>query len=221
MNTTDSCTKPSQIIEECLSDLDSKKECLTATEYRYAYDTIKGIGLLLKEKKLICSLHDETERNAKITKMTRLMAEPGLVPGENEKEVEKSIMARVDLVKTAYLFDKEKAETILLYKEGFLGPPCFNGRVITLQHYVLQRQGIKTDLFYEFSTEIDSSAIQLEEIMYSCVEFLELEKSTPPSLEQLQNYATEKPSIFQEASIDINSKNIKATYSRACEFFVV
>lgn len=219
MNTAALNITSSNIIDACLQDLNSHIKLLTTTEFRYAKDTIKGIALLLKEKEEICALLDETERNSKITKMTKLMAEPGLVPGKSKEEIEISILARVDLLKTAFLFDKKKNETIFLYKEGFMGPPCFNGRVITLQHYVLQRQGIKTDLFYEFKTPVDGLATQLEEIMYTCSESLGL-KGTIPSLEQVKHFATIEPEIFKKACINVNSKNIKTIYSRACEFYV-
>ena len=210
---------PYSFINDCLNDLRQQKAHLTRTEYRYAKQTIQAIQILIMEKDVIASLLDETERNLKITQMTKLIAEPGLVPGKSKDEIEQSIMARVELLRIAYLSDKEKNETFLLYKIGFIGPPCFNGRVITLQHYLFQRQGIKTDLFYEFSTEIDGSAVELEEIMYQYLECHPSDSSSLPTLEQLKKFTKERSELFSGLSFDINQTDIQAIYKRACDFY--
>lgn len=205
--------------DDCLDDLRLQKEHLTRTEYRYAKQTILAIRILLQEKAVLANLLDETERNLKITQLTRLTAEPGLVPGKCRDEIEQSIMARVELLRTAYLADKEKNETFLLFRMGFIGPPCFNGRVITLQHYVYERLGIKTDLFYEFRTDIDSAAIALEETMYHYLDCHPSDSATPPSLEQLQAFAKEQPELFSGLSFTLDQPNIRTIYKRAHDFY--
>lgn len=212
-------TKKDTFINNCLNDLRLQEANLTRTEYRYAEQTILAIQILMTKKDEIASFLDETDRNLKITQMTQLIAEPGLVPGTSQEEIEQSIIARVELLRTAYLKDKEKNETFLLYRMGFVGPPCFNGRLITLQHYVYQRHGIKTDLFYEFRTDIDSAAIQLEEIMYQYLDSHPTDSSSSPTLEQLQTFAEEQPKVFSDLSFSMNSTNIQAIYKRASNFY--
>lgn len=207
-------------IHLCLTDLEQRSKELTSTETRYAKQTIAALGILYSEKKDLCQLTNETERNLKITELTKLIAEPGLIPGNTPEEIENAILCRINLLRCAFLYDSAREETVLLYKQGFIGPPCFNGRVITLQHYVLKRQGIKTDFFYEFSTPFDDQAVQLEEIMYSCNQYFALKDDNPPSLAQLKEFAKLNPKVFSKGSLNMDSDNILDIYRRACEFFV-
>lgn len=214
---------------DCLVDLNANRSNLTNSQYKWALETIRGLQLLSDNMDHISEILDETERNTAITKLTNLLAEPGLIPGNDSQTIRQSILARVDVIRKAYLFDLnknetfllyQKNETFLLYQEGFIGPPCFNGRVITLQHYVYARQGIKTDLFWEFSTDVDKEAIELEDIMYGCASTEADQNEGVPTLRDIAIFLDAHPEVKNSLSFTIDHPQIQAIYDRACQFFV-
>lgn len=205
---------------DCLVDLNANRSNLTNSQYKWALETIRGLQLLSDNIDYISEFLDETERNTAITKLTNLLAEPGLIPGNDSQTIRQSILARVDVIRKAYLFDLKKNETFLLYQEGFIGPPCFNGRVITLQHYVYARQGIKTDLFWEFSTDVDKEAIELEDIMYDCTSTEADQNESVPTLSDIAIFLNAHPEVKHSLSFTIDHPQIQAIYDRACQFFV-
>jgi hypothetical protein len=227
----------SSIFRECLDDLKSKKLQLTATEYKWAKATIVAIQILQTKKIIFSSLNEEVYRNREISLRTGLLAEDGLIPGKNQSDLEKSIELRIELLKAAYVYDREKHETLLFFKKAFLGPPCFNGRIITLQEYVEKRQGskaeiilrcvahhlyclqhgLKSDLYVQVKSDLDEQAARLEAFMYMCTE---KEQKGIPSLEAVKKFAQNNLDLAIESGVCFENKNLQAVYYRACEFFV-
>jgi len=161
-----------QNFKEMADDLIAKQEHLTSTQFRYALEVVLAIGLLNSNRESIINVSDESERNNKITNLTGLIAEPGLVSGLTSDEVLESLEQRIDLLKTSYLVDKENDDTISLWRDGFIGPPCFNGRMITLQEYrsqkqlLIDRSSIDNLVTVSDQTDYDEKALEMVELMY-------------------------------------------------------
>jgi len=99
-----------------------------------------------------------------------------------------------------------------LWKEGFKGPPCFNGRIITLQNFILKRQGIESELFFRARMEMDDLAVRVEEMMYHCAQENELDGI--PSLEQVKEFVRKRGG-------EIRVEDVEKVYKRAVAFFVL
>ncbi len=200
---------------DCYSDLESQRANLTATQYTWAETTIQALEILFKEKVEIASILDEKTRNEKITEKTGLIAEPGLLEGTTVNEVKKAIDRRVKECKKAYYFDKEQKETFLFFREAFLGPPCFNGRVITLQHYILERQNIQVEGLYEYKSDCDEAAAHIEECLHEYMETSGSSKKDLPSLEKITQFIVDSSDrserYYEHLSLE--------SYRRACQFY--
>jgi hypothetical protein len=206
-----------QHLENALNILEEKKNHLTSTQYRYAKETIFALMILFKKKENFASILDETKRNQEITDLTKLIAEPGLIPGNNVNLIKNSIDIRIGTFVQAFLFDVEHEDIISFFQEAFIGPPCFNGRLITLEHYAYAKQSFKSPLYYEYQTPMDSQAVKLEEFMYTVAQ----EKKIRPSLEEIKEYVTvRQDKDFKEIKLILSSPEILRIYNRACEFYV-
>lgn len=210
----------SHFFSNCLRDLKEKKSSLTSTEYRYTKEVVIALHILFNDQTSLIKISSEKERNFRITKITNLIAEPGLIPGKSEEEIQNSIATRLMQFKEAYLSDRSRNETLIFFKSAFIGPPCFNGRLITMQHYMHERQGYKPEMFYEYQTKYDDQASQWEEMMYKCIECLALSEEIPPSFEQLKTFSLGKPVEFKKFNINLENENARYIYNRACQFFV-
>lgn len=208
--------QPQTFFDDCLIDLESQRKDLTPTEYTSAKNTINGIKIIYEEKESLSSTEDENERNQKITDLTKLITDKGLISGSTPEEIEASLFTVVNELMSAYLFDKDKNETFLFFRMAFMSPPCFNSRIKTLQDYVLARQKIKLPLYFETSCSYDKFAIQLEELMYKYDEDKKKKSTLPPSLEKLLLFIKQNPN---HSKIMLPKNNLEKIYERACEFY--
>jgi hypothetical protein len=207
------------ILHECnyeLNDFQNKK-LITPTQYIYAIQVIEGLEKVYLHQDIISKIINENKRNEYITKLTNLIAETGLFPGETTEGVLKSIDIRIDVFIHTYLSDKINHDTLSFFQKAFVGPPCFNGRLITLEHYTLTKHQLKSPLFYEYQTQWDKEAVVLEEFMHNYFAELNIESDHPPSLEQLTEYSKDmKKNDLQTLLL---SDSINCIYQRACQFF--
>ena len=206
---------------ECYVDLDSKKKMLTAIEYKWAYTTIRAIEILHSEKDLFSSILDEEERNNEITYHTKLKAKPGLIPGTNKMELEISIDKKMKKLEGTYLFDKMHGETYSFFRDAFIGPPSFNGKMDALRNYQLRIHKSRTELIDENNAFIiDPFALKLEEFMYVTNEILGLPSKTPPSFETLMAFIQSHGELAKQYGIDQSVKNKLVAYKRACKLYL-
>ncbi len=207
------------ILNECNYELNSfqKKQLITFTQYSYAIQVIEGLVKIYHQKDYISKILCENQRNAYITKLTNLIAETGLLPGETFECILNSIDIRINVFIQTYLLDKKNHDTLSFFKQAFIGPPCFNGRLITLEHYLFSKYGIKNPLFYEYSTEWDQEAVQLEEFMHSYFADRNEDSICPPTLEKLTEYSKEKMNADLQRLLQSDSLN--SIYQRACQFY--
>lgn len=233
------CTPSNSFFTDCFIDLESQKENLSNTEYQWAKTTIKAVEILSIKKDEFSTLLNEGERNEGIHQQTGLIVEIGFIPGKNENELKSSIECRVNLLRMAYLFDKKEKETFLFFRLAFMGPPCFNGRMITLQHYVSKRQPdamilknletahsilleqkISSDLYYKYQTSVDQQAVALESYMYEFAKTDDFLSNSPPDLEDLIAFSKKAPEVAILYDLNFDSEQINFIYERACEFYV-
>ncbi|MCB1118908.1 MAG: hypothetical protein KDK65_03015 [Chlamydiia bacterium] len=178
--------------QECLSDLE--QQALTPTQKKFALETIVALAWIEREIDTIMTKPTDSARNRYITDQTELIAEEGFSLNRN------MLLARVDTFKNGYLAAKQANTTGDLFQKGFVGPPCFNGRLQTLEGYLLG--GI--DLFND-ATDYDQEANQLLEEMYGISDdnipcFNELNQKLPPEW--------------------TSRTDLEKIYKRACEFWV-
>lgn len=205
-----------QIIKVTLEELDKFKDQLSLTEYRYAKETIVALKILLEIEPELVSISNEDLRNNLITSKTNLIAEPGLIPGSCRQQIISSLDTRIKDFVFIYSNEKEKDRLPLFFKYAFMGPPCFNGRINTMNEYIRQATGVYSDLYFNYTTSFDREANLIENVIY---DWMEQNKTTKlPSLEDLKIYLTtvEDKSLFKMLSKPNGSIILK----RACEFVV-
>lgn len=203
---------------EILQDLGSYKKKLTTTAYRYAKETIIALQILQSHTLELCKIKNEDMRNQKITDLTGLIAEPGLVKGSQEDEIANNLALLIQILFSAFEIDKKNNDTLSLYKDGFMGPPCFNGRMITLTEYVQVKQKFMDPLLLSDKKSYDQLAYEYSELMYRC-----REDSSLPNLQEFIIYLS-NPNIqnyrrHQEIIHGVNP-TFEEIYKRACELFV-
>ncbi len=188
---------------DCLKELAACRSKLNFSQFRYALEVIAGMAWLERNAESLARELNESARNRLITEKTSLMAEPGLIPGNTEEGIKKIVAVRIEMFKQAFSFDKERDALPAFFAYAFVGPPCFNGRLITLQEYILKEQkGIAT---YDFEChfEYDKEACDLEEILYELKDH---------SLEKVKEYLKETQNLLGE------HPHLTSIYKRACEF---
>lgn len=193
----------------CLRDLQLCQDKLDFTQLRFALEVILGMAWLEKNADEIANISDEQQRNVFITKRICLVAEPGLIPGHSQDAVRNILAQRIDEFKQAYLFDKERGCAAAFFAYAFVGPPCFNGRLITLQEYIVREQQRSSTYAFERTGIYDKEACELENLIYDyqlqvCKDF--------PTLHDLKKYmkANNHPLL--------NHPNLADIFQRAREF---
>src|ERR1700733_10776054 len=77
---------------QCFRDtLTTAQSLLTWTAYDRSLATVKALEILENNKQDFAAIRNERDRNNKITELTKLTAEPGLIPGELPEEIAKNI----------------------------------------------------------------------------------------------------------------------------------
>lgn len=208
------------VISECHYELEKLNQChtVTQTQYIYAKQVLLGLEQIYIHRDTISGILNEDKRNGYITQLTHLIAETGLIPGNSSSEILQAMDIRITGLVETYLLDKKNNDLLSFFREGFVGPPCFNGRLITLEHYAFSKYHIKNPLFYDFHTPWDKEAVEIEEIMHAYVEHEGREVSIPPSLEALRSYSLENHLNANLQSI-LHSDHLNLIYKRACQFF--
>ncbi|GAB4188115.1 MAG: hypothetical protein Tsb0015_07710 [Simkaniaceae bacterium] len=197
---------------QCIHSLFHYETQLTRTEARYALETILAVALLETNAQNLAKIPEENLRNKYITELTGLIAEPGLIPGNTEEEVLNQISMRVQELQRIFFFDKKRSDEVHFFKEGFIGPPCFNGRILSMQRYESEKQLLQP--FSEASPD-DNLACQMEELMYEYLDLNEKDTKDPPSLQEMKEYVQkQKINIFPQ-------EKFEKIYNRAVEFFVL
>jgi hypothetical protein len=192
----------------CYQDLNQCRRALTYTLYRYALEVLLGLAWMEKNSDVLAKISKENDRNRKITEELSLVAEPGLLPGNTEDEIKRAVAWRVDEFKQAYLYDKKRENQAAFFGQGFLGPPCFNGRLITLKEYIERYQLGSSTYAYQQKEDYDAEACQLEEILYHFMD--ENEQDTLPTSDQI--------SIYLNGEGLSAHPHFVAIYNRAAEF---
>lgn len=207
------------ILMESLASLRSLKKSLTTTESRYAEEVIQALHIIEENKAELATILDENKRNQTITDLTHLIAETGLFPGDTPSTILASIDIRIQAFVKTFLHEKEHGELINFFREGFIGPPCFNGRLITSESYGFSKHGEKHRLFFEHHTSLDRDAVKLEDFMYVYSAAMNTDPSVP-SLESLRNYFKITTGEYLEVGSLFCSDHIDAIYARACQFYI-
>ncbi|MCE5318180.1 MAG: hypothetical protein LLG04_12575 [Parachlamydia sp.] len=170
----------------CLKDLQQCTDRLNFTQTRFALEVILGMAWLEQNAETVAQITDEQQRNDFITKKICLVAEPGLFPGNSQEAVRTSLAMRIDEFKQAYLFDQKRGCTASFFAYAFVGPPCFNGRLITLQEYIVREQQRISTYDFDRKLDYDAEACKLENIIY---EFQNVQDSKSlPDIQELQSY---------------------------------
>lgn len=203
---------------DSLAMLSHQQNSLSRVRCRFAMETILGLAYLEEHAEEISQIPVEKARNEKITQDTGLVAESGLISGKEPDEIKQMIRLRIEEVASAYYFDIENETTTRFFEQAFVGPPCFNGRVITLENYVLEKQLRVPNFIFQTSTDIDPRACEMENLLYECIEKTGLSKTRPPSLEQVKLFIEGDPALAK-AWGGVNSPEFARIYSRACDFF--
>jgi hypothetical protein len=220
-------TKASDLLNKDLAesfvDLEEifQNESITKTAYDYAKEVIIALDLLEQKKETFSAIIDENLRNIKVTEVTKLVAEPFLIPGENPEEIKHAIEVRINEFIRAYRFDKKENLLNQFFAKAFIGPPCFNGRITTMQQYAKDNQAFEGELFFPFVTDYDLEANALSNIMYECCDHFKLKKA--PSIKELEEFS-QLDCISAETSRTLNewlnSSNANKIYVKAFEFYV-
>jgi len=108
----------------------------------YAKDTIKGIFLIYENREKIAQIEKESERNTYITKLTKLVAEPGFCSGTSKKARIGNLEEKIALLKTTYEEAKANHELEAYFTTAFKSDPCFNGRISSLLNYAREKSHI-------------------------------------------------------------------------------
>jgi hypothetical protein len=175
------------------------------SEFRFALVTILALAILEKEVDHFIDMSDEVERHEKITQYVYLRAELAFSSGNNPEEIKKSILQRVEDVKRVYLKAQERGCLKSFFQDGFTGPPCFNGRLLSIQEY----ENTQLDLipFSWGKTAIDKEAVEVEEWIY----------------EYQNSNQTEKVPCFEEFikyfNIQQKMNHFRTVFDRACEIY--
>jgi hypothetical protein len=160
----------SPFYQECERQLNLCRHALNQTQYRYALEVIGGVAWLENNSEVISDIGNENQRNSYITQATSLVAETGLIQGNSKDEIRQSLLKRVEEFREAYLFDHLRQKLDHFFAEAFLGPPCFNGRLITLKEYIEREQGRIGTYPFKRHTDYDKEAIELEDFIYEWME---------------------------------------------------
>lgn len=207
----------------CLTDLAAQQDKLTNTACIYAMGTILAIAILEQHAKELSEILNERLRNCAITEMTGLAAEKDLAKGSKKEEIYQNIIQLTNDLKNAYLFDSIKEDTWSFFKDAFIGPPCFNGRMITMMTYVAEKQKLLPGSTVADNRDYDAVACQIESLMYEYELVIQPdlpEDSPPPSLENMLAFIKEHAEYTSKYQQIVDSIQFDAIYKRACEIFV-
>src|SRR4051794_33988732 len=106
----------------------------------YVEGTIEGLEKLFENRESIASVGNENLRNKTIMNFTKLLAEPGFCMGKTDNERMANIIEKIDLLRTSFEYAESHNDLDDYFKNGFIGDPCFNGRMITLTEYTAIHQ---------------------------------------------------------------------------------
>lgn len=154
---------------------------------------------------------NENKRNLLITKATCLQAETGLILGKTQESVRNCLFQRLEEFKQAFWFDQKREKIETFFANAFVGPPCFNGRLITLQEYIVTQQNRISTYAFDRNLDIDKEACQLENIIYNYQTLSGNENI--PDFAELQTYLLSQNLVELAHHIRLNE-----IYRRACEF---
>ena len=168
-------------------------------------EVIFGAAYLEKHQQSIATIHSETTRNRKITELTGLFAETGLFPGIEEAHILTALTSRISEVYTAYQMAKNQDQTLLYFQEAFIGPPCFNGRFITLETFMQNILCKQPNFVFAHHLAIDDRAIPLEEILHQCKADQKLTNESVPSIIAVTEYIHRNPGLMKEWEIYLNT----------------
>jgi hypothetical protein len=147
------------------ADLARLQSSLSNTECSYAMSTVLALAIFEKDADIFSSIQDEFQRNLAISKATSLAAEPSLTQGQTPDQIKESILGRVQAVKDAYLFNEgDDTGKLAFFMKAFIGPPCFNGRLITANQHAALQKGVVIP--WSDATQWDSEACVLENLIY-------------------------------------------------------
>ena len=95
-----------------LSDLGTQRGLLSASQYRWALETILALAILEEEADDFSQILEESKRNQAITDRTGLIAELALTKGKTSAEIGQSILGRIEEFKTVYFKDEAQSTTL-------------------------------------------------------------------------------------------------------------
>ncbi|MBA2726714.1 MAG: hypothetical protein H0U49_00875 [Parachlamydiaceae bacterium] len=202
------------IYQDFIKDLDSYKSKLSPNEYRYAQVTILALSILEKEVDDFL-IHDEVERHEKITQRVYLRAELAFSTGSTSQEIKSSILHRIEAVKNVYLKAKEKENLLGFFKDAFVGPPCFNGRLLSVQEFESTQLNFQ-DFTWGNNKLLDEEAVQLEELIYH---FQELHQTRElPSFDDFVKFLQNQHK--KKWGDRLSTDEFPKVFERACLIFV-
>lgn len=126
-------------------DLQKYQYRITPTEFSYALVTILAIAVLEREVDVFSKISNDVDRENTMTQRLYLPVERAFTKGTTPLEVRDSILKRVKDVQRIYKKAKEQNSLLGFFRDAFVGPPCFNGRLITMLEY--ESLQLDSDLF--------------------------------------------------------------------------
>lgn len=219
---------------KCLEDLALQQKKLTRIECVYAMGAIIAIAIMENHSTEIATISNEKIRNLKITELTGLAAEKDLTSGDSKEEVLKSLLLIINGLKEIYLSHCHLDNSWAFFQNAFVGPPCLNGRIITMINYSkLMRQTsisgnsesvslLEQSSVFDLPTEYDGIACIFESLMYNYenAKFLPDENDKPPPLEDFILFLKKHDDYELKLKIHVEGGNFDKIYKRACLFFV-
>lgn len=199
---------------EVIDDLEKQKNQISHTAYQYALDTIRALAIIEKNASTLAQILSENQRNQEITNLTNLIAEPGLIEGDSCQIISGNIHRLIETFFEAFAFDKNVGDTKSLYADGFKGPPCFNGRMITLQEYIDGKQKLMDPKQRSDVTSYDKIAYNYTELLYQC------NSKTLPKFNEFKKFLENLSNYSKKHQFLVESNGFINIYRRACELYV-
>jgi len=198
--------------QEFVKDLESYRSRISYTEYNYALGTILALAILEKNVDEFMYVTEERDRNFKMTEKVILAVEAAFSKGETPEEIKNSILGRIENVKRVYFRAKELDSLYGFFRDAFVGAPCFNGRLISVEGYERTQLDLQ-EYFWGRDDTLDPEAVQLEEIIYEYQLKYETEKI--PDIHEFIAYLTSQPVHIANWDAEIGSEHFQKIYARA------
>ena len=203
------------VYQRYIEDLKKYRSRITPTELSYALVTILAVAVLEKEVDSFINIENDVEREEKMTERVYLRVERAFTKGNSPEEIKRSILQRVDDVKRIYLRAKEQDSLFGFFHDAFVGPPCFNGRLITMLEYEKKQLDLQEDCGGK--TDLDYEAIQLEEILY---EFPSAEAGKLPNFPEFVQHLMSVAEHRDKWKGQVEKERFMKIFDRACNIFV-